>query len=294
MNQAAKRDWVEYSNQNTIDAYKAFLLLYPSSLYTEQANQEIAKLEEKNRLEQEKDQSDYNFAKEKHTIRSYDDYLQNHSVGLFRKNAFNSLFNLIEENSDKENLFLTYYEKYPNGIQFIPIDYRLQIIGPKNLKIKNLKEHLANGIGSQILISKIKRVTTGYKNFDLEEISKLKEWKFSDNLISTMMDITFAIEKEEKEKIEKEGLKAEISRLTALVEKLQASQASEQSNEPIGYDKQGNPIYDAIADKGKDVVKDCAKKLAERLVKVQACGQLPWPASTICENTLESDNSCPR
>lgn len=291
--QKVKSDWNEYSTQNTIKGYQTFLFLHPDSSYTTLANQKIAELKEMKRIERVKDQADFNIAERENILQSYDRYIQNHPTGMFIEEALYNIFALINEKANKESLYLTYYDKYPGGIRFIPIEYRLLIIGPKKLKISALKRHLADGIGDSILISKVKRVTEGYKNFDLTEVAKLKEWNFNDQLISAMMDVTFALEKEQKEQNEKSGLRAEIERLTALVEKLQASQGGQQSRKPIGVDKQGNPIYDALAEKGKSVAIDCAKKLTARLAKVQACGALPYPLSTACEMNLESDNSCP-
>lgn len=73
------------------------------------------------------------------------------------------------------------------------------------------------------------------------------------------MDITLILETEGKERKRIQDLKDEIERLSKLDEKLQASQEVQDSKDPEGYDKQGNPIYDALA-----AAEDCIKKLAAK------------------------------
>lgn len=70
----------------------------------------------------------------------------------------------------------------------------LMEVGPESLNVHTIRSMINEKIGEAIIISKIKRVKNGYKDFSTEEIHKLKSWGFSENIIATMLDITTALE----------------------------------------------------------------------------------------------------
>jgi len=76
----------------------------------------------------------------------------------------------------------------------LPEEVALAMVGPEELNINTIRSMINEKIGEAIIISKIKRVKSGYKDFSTGEIHKLKAWGFSENIIAMMLDITTTLE----------------------------------------------------------------------------------------------------
>lgn len=90
-----------------------------------------------------------------------------------------------------------YVNKNPRASYYIP-DYKLRLlfIGPEKLQVGDIIKYKKKSMSDVLLAAKIKSSKTPYKQFSMEEIEMLQQYKISDTLIAAMIEVTTEIEKE--------------------------------------------------------------------------------------------------
>lgn len=125
----------------------------------------------------------------------------------------------------------------------LPADVALAMVGPENLNINTIRSMLNEKIGEAIIISKIKRAKSGYKDFSTEEIHRLKAWGFSENIIAMMLDITTTLESNQGQAKKQEAQKSTVS--------AQQQQYYQQQN--MGQ-SMGDKVVEKVTDKAVEKV----------------------------------------
>jgi len=163
------------------------------------------------------------------------------------------MINGFVEKKDFEGL-KKYIELYPKTVSYIQDEnVRLLFTGPVGMKIGDIKRHIEKKRSETIIISLIKRVRTPYKVFTLDEIDTLSSMGISDNIISTMMDVTTEILKKEDEKKEQQN--------TREVQKTKVIYKEKRVNTQRNT-KENNPVVDKVQD---ELIKQGAKMLFDKL-----------------------------
>lgn len=156
---------------NTIKAFEAFQKNYPKSKYSKEA-QEIVKLR-REAIRQDPQ-------KQKEVNENIQEYL--------KTNDLDGLFKYVNEN--------------PDVIEFINNDSNAYLLfsGPKELPIIKILQYKKNGISEGILSSQIKSLNKKYTTYSLDEIQILINYGVTDKILTTIIDITTKVKKEEETK----------------------------------------------------------------------------------------------
>jgi hypothetical protein len=93
-----------------------------------------------------------------------------------------------------------------------------------------------------------------------------------------MIEVTSKLEDKQKADDERKALRAELEALKKLIEDKKAS----------GGPSSGTNV--TTKDGPMDVLESCGKRLAAK----KLCEQLPFPGSSICSSTTESEFPCPQ
>jgi hypothetical protein len=168
----------------------------------------------------------------------------------------------------------------PEALLLFPLEQQVQYVGPPGMRVKDLLAMRIEGLGDDVIASKIATGNYAYKSFTLQELSALKKAGMPDNITKAMMESTATAAREETERRERDALKAEIASLRKLVEE-------HKSNPPPATATTGGNVVQT-----KDGPMDLAACIAARLLATQACNQIPWPGSTICAEGLTSAYPC--
>ena len=148
-----------------------------------------------------------------------------------------------------------YLDLNPSAVKYIKDDnMRLLLTGPRGMKIGDIKKHIDKKRSEKIIISLIKRVRSPYKEFTLEEIDKLSAMGISDNIISTMMDVTTELVREEENREHQKSLQVK-EKTKIIYKERNVSQNNSSEN-------QNNPVVDKVQD---ELIKQGAKMLFDKL-----------------------------
>jgi ankyrin repeat protein len=110
----------------------------------------------------------------------------------------------FESSKDYEGL-KAYSDNNPNAVYYIQDEVlRLAMIGPKGLKVGDIREYLQDDKSEAILISMIKQQEVPYKKFTLHEIDVLIDMGLSEEVIVAMIDVTTNLLHDEKLKKQQE------------------------------------------------------------------------------------------
>ena len=147
-----------------------------------------------------------------------------------------------------------YIGLYPKTVLYIQDENtRLLFTGPVGMTIGDIKRHIEKKRSETIIISLIKRVRTPYKVFTLDEIDTLSSMGISDNIISTMMDVTTEILKKEDEKKEQQNTR-EIQKTKVIYKEKRVNSQRET--------KENNPVVDKVQD---ELIKQGTRMLFDKL-----------------------------
>lgn len=150
-----------------------------------------------------------------------------------------------------------YTDKYPNTVYYITDpSMRLAMTGPKGMKIGDIRKLIHQGRSEKIIVSLIKRVHTPYKEFTLDEIDLLLEMGLSDTIVSSMIDVTTLLLRNEKLKKEQEKLIAEQKRMTETKPRVIYRNSNQNSNQ------NSNPVTKSVQD---ELIKQGTKLLFDKL-----------------------------
>lgn len=166
---------------------------------------------------------------------------------------------------------------YPQGVAQLPAERRILLVGPKGLRVRDLAKLTKSNVAPTLVVARVKTSTEPYKNFDADELGALKQLGLADDVVAAMLEVTAKLEDKKKADEERQALRAELAALRKMIEEKQASGAK--SGGQTVQTKEG-PM---------DVLASCAKRLAA----MNICENIPFPGSTICKSTAESEFPCP-
>jgi hypothetical protein len=166
---------------------------------------------------------------------------------------------------------------YPPGVAQLSAERRILLVGPKGLRVKDLAKLTTSKVSPSIVVARVKASPEPYKNFDGEELGALKQLGLADEVVTAMIEVTTKLEDKKKADDERQALRTELAALRKMIEEKQASGA-----------KTGGQTVQT-KDGPMDVLASCAKRLAA----MNVCENLPFPGSTICKSTAESEFPCP-
>jgi hypothetical protein len=256
---ADKKLWDQAVAGNTIDSYKGYLNSTRHAYYAEEANTQLTMLE--------KVVPEYELAV-KNGIPALEEFVAKYPEYTPAQVTLGEMKKQAEQEQtyiDNINKFLAaedyaglgkYVEATPEAKFYIPSpEIRLLFFGPEKMKIGNIKKLIDSHIGQPIIISKVKRSDTGYKDFDMDEIAILKGWKFSDTLIAAMMDVTTSIEKENQRRAEQNAMLAKQEAMLNAMQNIKAGGTTTiiQQNETVGQ-AVGKSLANSAADQAGKVM----------------------------------------
>ena len=152
-----------------------------------------------------------------------------------------------------------YIDKNPDAVCYIKDDkLLLAFTGPKGLKVGDIRKHIKDGTDEILIISLIKRVKEPYKEFTFDEIKFLQSIGLSSKIISTMMDVTTELLKDDKIRKQQEFFLKQQQRIKD--EKVDRNIYKNNSEQKI--DEIGNPILDEIQDR---IIEKGVEKLLDKL-----------------------------
>ncbi len=216
--------------------------------YLKKESEKAKIVQEKNKIEQEK-----KFLKEKEKKRKKQEKEKKEKKQItvnnyILKNDFQGLKN--------------YADKNPNAVYYIKDEsIRLLLTGPKGLKVGDIRKHIKDGTDELIIVSLIKRVKEPYKEFSIDEIKTLQSMKLSSKIISTMMDVTTELLKDDTRRKQQKFFLSEQKRIKDQEIKVQKT-IIYKNNPNQKVDSQGNPIVEKIQN---ELINQGAKMLFDKL-----------------------------
>ncbi|WP_345992945.1 hypothetical protein [Sulfurimonas sp. HSL-1716] len=143
----------------------------------------------------------------------------------------------LEANKDYKGL-KEYTDNHPQAVYYIKDEpLKLAMIGPKGLKVGDIREYLKNGKSELILLSMIKQQESPYKKFTLHEIDLLEKMGLTDKVIAAMIDVTTLLLHDEKIRKQQNYFLEEQKRIaasqhTAAVYQTTQNQTQQKPDEP--------------------------------------------------------------
>jgi ankyrin repeat protein/uncharacterized protein YwgA len=265
-------EWEPYKKANTREAYEEFLAKYPNSIYRAEA---MTLLEHARAYQQ---------VKALGTLDAYAEFLRAHPSTPNRREALATMSRIIKRQGGSYEEYKKFAVEYEEGIEFVPSEYRLAVIGPEGMRVHDILQLLNQGIEDKVIAAKIRMQNSIYKDFNFEEIGTLKKMGMTGTLIEAMLDSTSRAKREQEElrkKKEMEDLLAEIQRMHKKLDELKTAQDGQQT--------QSAPVAGQSTDPSLgDTLKNCAAQVAA----LEACKHLPWPANSVCAATAKSQFPC--
>jgi len=100
-------------------------------------------------------------------------------------------------------------EQAPGAADFIPdATLRLDLTGPKGMKVRDIRQMLSKGRSEAIVIQQIRGNRAPYKEFTNEEIDMLGKMGVPGNTVAAMMEVTTSVKEEARKRKEQEQLLA--------------------------------------------------------------------------------------
>lgn len=259
-----KKLWDQAVSADTIESYRNYLNTSKNSYYAAEAQQQLAVME-KIIPEYRQAVQEGIPALEAFTAK-YPEYAPaQESLAEMRRHAaeektYVDSINGFLETEDFAGL-AEYVESNPDAKFYIPSpELRLLFFGPENLKIGRIKKLIDSDIGQPIIISKVKRSQTGYKDFNMDEIVILKQWGFSDTLIASMMDVTTEIDKENQRRAEQSAM---LAKQEAMLNEMRNMQQAGNSSSYTPNDSVGKAVTKSLASSAAD---EAGKMMANKLL----------------------------
>lgn len=155
---------------DTIKAYEKFLAEYPKSKYASTAKERIVSKRKALQID---------IHRQKEILDKIVLYLD--------KKDIDGLLNYANGNDD----VMAFAQNQPK--------IYLLFSGPKGLQVGKILQYKSKGLSDSILTSKIIANNKPYRNYSLDEISTMLELGLTDKLLSAMLDVTTAYEKENRQ-----------------------------------------------------------------------------------------------
>lgn len=210
----------------------------------------------------------------------YFSILEKYPNSANKSQVYSDLSDLIKKSNNPENDYSKLVQAYPDAASYIPITYRLTMLGPSGMTIRDIVTFSRQGLSNGLIISQIKSARGFYKKFDLAEISELKKLGLSDSIIQAIIEVTTESERiaeEKQRKAEMADLLVEIKHMKKKLDELKAAQ----TNQPVQQASNEGPSL-------QDTLKNCALQLGA----LEACRHAPGLTQSICKIAAKSQFPC--
>lgn len=221
-------------------------------------------------------------AKKIGTYAAYRDFLNRFPYALERKDALSAMAALVGKPKGTYDGYKKFVTDFPDGLDFVPHDFQLYLIGPEGMRVHDIIGLIKEGIEDTVIAAKIRIQSGFYKDFSVQEISALKKEGVPASIIEAMLDSTSRakrMQEEERSKKVMESLLADIQRAQRRLEELKASQ-SQQVQTSAAREGEGNTAA------------DIAKNCGAQIVALEACKQLPGLLQSACKATAKAKFPC--
>ncbi len=229
----------------------------------------------------DEDSSAYQQAKSLNTLNAFGEFLLSHPSSPSRNEALKSMSLLIKKQGGSYQSYKKFIVEYEDGMEFVPSQHRLALIGPEGMRVHDILNLLKQGIEDTVIAAKIRMQNAVYKDFDFEEIGALKKRGVTGVLIEAMLDSTTRA-KRAQEELQK---KRETEELTQKKPDTMKAAQEQQQQQPQAADSGRQDTGPSVG----DTVKNCAARIAA----LEGCKHLPWPANSVCNATAKSQFPCP-
>jgi hypothetical protein len=214
----------------------------------------------------------YRIAREAHTMEAYTSFVDAHPGSGYRAQALSEVAMFARKSPELEKVYAELVDRYPDFIVHVRAEERLYYIGPPELPVRKIIELRREDVGEGIVVMKIRAQKSGYKDFDLEEIKRLKAEGLSDRIIEEMMAANMRAEKD----AEARALRAEIDQLRRTIEEMQMQRTA--------------PVASSVSSGTGISLESCAAQLAA----LEACEHTPGGSLgvSICKMAAKSKFPC--
>ncbi len=217
---------------------------------------------------------------------AYAEFLRKNPSSPLRRDILAAMSRLIKKQKGTYADYEQCAVEFADIVEFVPAEHRLGLIGPAGIRIHDIHGLLEQGTADKVIVAKIRMQNCAYKDFDAEELGKLKQMGVTDALIEAMLDSTARANREQddlRKKNEMEGLMTEMEHMRKKLDELKTAQAEQQSQAPstTAASQAGGPSLG-------DTVNNCASQLAA----LEACKQLPHLAGMLCRSVAKSQFPC--
>lgn len=210
---------------DTILAYERFLAEYPNSKYAPTAK----------KLAQEKRAAlKLNPQREKEILDKVMAYLEAKDI--------DGLLNYANDNEDV--------------MEFVQNQPKIYLLfsGPKGLQVGKILQYKSRGLSENVLRSKIIANNKPYRNYSLDEIQIMMELGLTDTLLTAMLDVTTAYEKENRQyKAQQDMIKSQ-ERISKQNQNTRAINVSQPSNTNANQNTIGDKVMDQAMEKGVEML----------------------------------------
>jgi hypothetical protein len=220
-------------------------------------------------------------AKKANTYAAYGDFLQRFPGAAMRKEALAAMAGSVGKPKGTYAAYKKFVNEFPDGLEFVPQDTQLILVGPEGMRVYDILGLLRQGIEDTVLAAKIGMQNGIYRDFSFKEISALRKKGVPACIVEAMLDSTNRAKREQEEqqkKKEMESILADIQRAQKRIDELKTAQAQQVQTAP--QQESGNAVA--------DTVKNCAAQV----VALEACKQLPGLLQAVCKATAKANFRC--
>jgi hypothetical protein len=214
----------------------------------------------------------YKQAKSLNTLQAYAVFLRAHPASPSRRKALESMSRVINTQGGSYESYRKFVAEYEDGLEFVPSQQRLSLVGPEGIRVHDIIGLLKQGIKDTVIAAKVRMQNAMYKDFDGKEMITLKKMGMTDVLIEAMLDSTGRAKRAQEELQQKKEMEKLLAEIQQAQKKLDEAKTEQNESGPsLG-----------------DTVKNCAAQIAA----LEACKRLPWPANSVCASTAKSQFPC--
>jgi hypothetical protein len=217
---------------------------------------------------------------------AYAEFLRKNPSSPLRREILAAMSRLIKKQKGTYADYENCAAEFADIVEFVPAEHRLDLIGPAGIRIHDIHGLLEQGTADKVIVAKIRMQNCAYKDFDAEELGKLRQMGVTDVLIEAMLDSTTRAKREQddlRKKNEVEGLMTEIQHMRKKLDELKTAQVEQhsQATSAVAASQVSVPSLG-------DTVNNCASQLAA----LEACKQLPHLAGILCKSVAKSQFPC--
>lgn len=238
----------------------------------------------------------YQQAKKIKTYAAYEGFLQLFPDAPERREALAAMAAIVGKPKGTFEGYKRFITDFPDGLEFIPQDAQLALIGPEGMRVHDiLGLLLKDRVEDSVIAAKIRMQNGIYRDFTFKEISALKKKGMTGVLIEAMLDSTNRAKRsqeEQQKKKEMEALLTDIQHAQRRLDELKAAQTAQtqQVQNQLVQTQVQAPV--PVQQSGDTVLADTVKNCAAQVVALEACKRLPGLVQTVCKMTAKSQFPC--